>query len=131
MWRRSCAALALATAVLLAAAATSVAAVRWFHSPSRNIECEVAAGYHGKTYAFCQSGSPAASITLYPNGKTKVCTGAGCLGNGPQNAFTLKYGRSVSVGPFRCASQTRGMRCIVVQSGRGFLIGRQGITRFQ
>jgi hypothetical protein len=58
-----------------------------------------------------------------------VCRGVGCLGNGPENAFTLRYGRSVRVGPFRCTSRRDGMLCVVVRSGHGFLINRDRVKR--
>jgi hypothetical protein len=44
--------------------------------------------------------------------------------------FTLSYGRSVTVGPFRCSSLKTGMRCVVRKTDRGFLIARSGIKRF-
>jgi hypothetical protein len=59
-----------------------------------------------------------------------ACPGTRCLGNGPENAFTLRYGRSVTVGPFRCTSQTSGMRCVTTSSGHGFLISRNRLSLF-
>ena len=118
---------AIAMSALLVASAS--AAVRWFHSPSGNIECEVSSGGAHGAYAYCQTFRPAASARLSANGRVHVCRGTGCLGNGPENAFTLGYGRSVRVGAFRCTSLARGMRCVVIISGRGFLIARQGIKR--
>jgi hypothetical protein len=104
--------------------------VRWFHSPSGNIQCEVSAHDERGTYAYCQSFEPARSVMLRRGGGMKVCRGEACLGNGPENAFTLGYGRSVRVGPFRCTSLERGMRCKIVRTGRGFLISRQALKRF-
>jgi hypothetical protein len=100
------------------------ATVRWFHSPSGNIECEVRA-----TYAFCQTWKPPRSVELRPGKPLKRCSGARCLGNGPDNATTLRYGRSVVVGPFRCTSLTTGMRCVVRRTGHGFLLSRAGVAR--
>ena len=113
-----------ATALLLAAPATA-GATKWFHSPSGNLQCEVT-----RTYAYCQSFNLPRSATLHPDGHTKVCRGMGCLGDGPDNAFTLGYGHSTRVGPFKCTSQTNGMTCKVVSSGRGYRISRTGVTRF-
>lgn len=127
---------ALRVSVTVAVAATIVgsplaqAKVRWFHSPSKNIECQVSSSAAQGTAAYCQSFSPARSATLRRNGRTHVCRGMKCLGNGPENAFTLHYGDSVRVGPFCCKSLRRGMRCKVVKSGRGFLINTQGVHRF-
>ena len=42
---------------------------------------------------------------------------------------TLAYGRQITVGRFRCLSLQIGVRCTVIQSGKGFLINRDGVTR--
>jgi hypothetical protein len=103
---------------------------RWFHSPSFNIECEVSPGGKRGKYAYCQTAKPPASVTLRTSGHLKICHGGRCIGNGPEDSFKLGYGRSVTVGPFRCTSfRTRGMRCIVRQTGTGFFIAKQGVTR--
>jgi hypothetical protein len=69
-------------------------------------------------------------VRLRTSGKLKICNGGQCIGNGPEDSFKLGYGRSVLVGPFRCTSfRTRGIRCVVRQTGAGFYIAKQGITR--
>jgi hypothetical protein len=100
------------------------ATVRWFHSPSGNIECEVRSAY-----AYCQTWKPPRSVELRVSGRLRRCSGVRCLGNGPTNATTLRYGRSLVVGPFRCTSLTIGMRCLVRSTGHGFLLSRAGIAR--
>ena len=115
--------------VALALPATATAKVRWFHSPSGNIQCEVAANDPRGTYAYCQTFEPLASVKLNRAGHSKVCHGGSCVGNGPENAFTLRYGKSVTVGPFRCTSRTSGLTCVVTSSGHGFRIARRGIER--
>ena len=114
----------------LALPASASAKVRWFHSPSGNIQCEVA--YHDQrgTYAYCQTFQPAASVRLNDGGISKICHGGACVGNGPQNAFTLHYGSSIKVGAFKCTSRTTGMTCKLVGLKRGFRIARRGIERF-
>jgi hypothetical protein len=120
--------LAVFLALLALPAATATAKVRWFHSPSGNIQCEVASHDARGNYAYCQTFEPAASVKLDLRGHSRLCRGMGCLGDGPENAFTLAYGRSVTVGAFRCSSSTAGMRCVV---GRhGFAISRAGVRRF-
>ena len=42
------------------------------------------------TYAYCQTFEPLASIKLDKAGHSKVCHGGRCVGNGPENAFTLR-----------------------------------------
>jgi len=63
------------------------------------------------------------------SGKVKTCRGVKCVGNGPEDASTLKYGKSITVGPFRCTSLERGMRCVVARTGRGFELSKQGVRR--
>ena len=129
---------ALATAVLLAAvlivvdaASADSNAVRWFHSPSGNIECEVASHDARGTYAYCQTSSPLQTARLTGNGRTSVCANRACpVGDGPTNATTLLYGHSVRVGVFRCASAVTGIRCTVIANGHGFRIAREGIVTF-
>jgi hypothetical protein len=114
---------------LIAAALAAAATVTWFHSPSGNIQCEVAAADRRGTYAYCQTFVRPRSVKLSASGRMHVCTGTGCLGNGPENAYTLRYGRSVRLGPFRCTSLVSGMRCVVVRTGHGFVISREKLTR--
>ena len=115
---------------MIVAAVAAAATVTWFHSPSGNIECEVAAADLRGTYAYCQTFVRPRSVKLSATGRMRVCTGTGCLGNGPENALTLRYGRSVRLGPFRCTSLLSGMRCMAVRTGHGFLISRESLKRF-
>jgi hypothetical protein len=52
------------------------------------------------------------------------------VGDGPEGAPTLDYGRSIRVGVFRCASSLAGVRCAIAATGHGFLIARGGIQTF-
>jgi hypothetical protein len=45
------------------------------------------------------------------------------------SAPTLAYGKQISYGRFRCLSLGSGVWCIVIQTGKGFLINRDGVTR--
>lgn len=129
--RASRAGIVAATVIAVAIPASSaLAVVRWFHSPTRNIQCEVASARSRGTYAYCQTFRKPKSVTLKATGRMTTCTGNRCLGNGPENAFTLRYGRSTTVGPFRCTSRVNGMRCDVRRTGRGFLISQAGLRRF-
>ncbi|MCW2967246.1 MAG: hypothetical protein JWM71_1018 [Solirubrobacteraceae bacterium] len=116
--------------VLAVPATASAGSVRWFHSPSGNIQCEVSYKTSRGTYAYCQTFQPAASVTLKASGSSKLCSGGGCLGDGPPQAFTLGYGKAVKIGIFRCTSRTSGMTCRVIGKGHGFTIARSGIRRF-
>jgi hypothetical protein len=95
-----------------------------FLSPSGNIACSL-----GPT-AFCQTTDPMQSVTLRGDGKSEVCRGLGCVGDAPENAFELGYGKSVAHGPFYCTSSEDGVTCVVTGSGSGFTISRTGIERF-
>ena len=107
-----------------------MAAVRWFRSPTGNIGCEVAAADVRGTYAYCQTDVTPKSVRLTARGRMTACSGTRCIGDGPENAFTLGYGRSTSVGVFTCTSLLRGMRCVATTSGHGFLISRDRLVRF-
>jgi hypothetical protein len=134
-------ALILASAVLVAlspaagAAPTARLQQRFFLSPSGNISCEL--DYDSShptksppTTAFCQTVSPGRSVTMNPKGRLKVCSGQKCIGNPPENASTLQYGRSTRLGPFTCKSLRAGIRCRI-SGGAGFEIGRAGVERLE
>jgi hypothetical protein len=112
-------------------AAPAARVVKWFHSPSGNIGCEVASSDVRGTYAYCQTFTPLQTATLRRNGHTTVCSRGACpVGNGPVGEPTLAYGRSIRVGIFECSSAVTGVRCVVAGSGHGFAIARQGIKTF-
>jgi hypothetical protein len=120
---------AASTAFFASYPSSAWSAVRFFHSPTGNIQCQVSTGATYGTAAFCQTFTPARSVTLHRSGKLKTCRGVKCLGNGPEDATTLKYGKSIAVGPLRCTSLERGMRGVVVRTGRGFELSKHGIRR--
>jgi hypothetical protein len=123
-------AITLAT-LIVGAAGASTNSVRWFHSPSGNIECEIASHDVRGTYAYCQTFRPLQTAKLGTTGHTSICTHRACsVGNGPQDATTLTYGQSLRVGIFRCTSTVTGVRCLVIASGHGFKIAREGVTTF-
>jgi hypothetical protein len=97
-----------------------------FLSPSGNISCEVDYNRDGETAAYCQTGTPAQSVTMSANGSYTTCTGVQCLANAGIDTPTLAYGTATGVGPFVCASATTGVTCTV--DGKGFQISRSGIT---
>ena len=123
--------LVLAAVVLtaLALAPAAGATVRFFHSPSGNIECEMRVTTNAK-YAYCQTNTPARSARLSRTGRTTICRGGKCVGDAPEGATTLAYGRSITVGRFRCTSRRTGMRCVMTLNGHGFRINRSGVATF-
>lgn len=96
-----------------------------FLSPSGNISCEIDNGYVGLHQVYCETFSPARSVTMSISGQLKRCSGQGCLSNPADGTPTLAYGTWTESGPFRCASATDGVTCTA--SGRGFRISRAGI----
>jgi len=97
-----------------------------FQSPSGNITCEINYENAGLTQAYCQTGSPARSVTMNATGSYKTCTGEQCLGNSGEGTPTLAYGKATGVGPFRCESATTGITCAA--NGKGFRIANSGVT---
>ena len=116
-------------------AATHRVHARSFNWPGRQISCSITQGKPLGTNASCIMFHPPQTATLYPDSHVVACYGtrggAACLSN-PDAGFlpTLAYGRSVVLGPFRCTSLRKGMRCVVVRARHGFLINRSGISHF-
>jgi hypothetical protein len=122
--------LLLSIALTLTVASPALAEVKWFYSPSNNISCEVSSGGERGAYAFCQSLQKPRSVKLSKQGTLNVCHGTKCLGDGPEDAFKLGYGKSIEVDNFKCTSKRAGMRCSVSPSGRGFELSRDALDRF-
>ena len=92
-----------------------------FLSPSGNISCEVSL-----TTVYCQTDTPARSVTMTAVGQYKTCNGVTCLGNPGEKTPTLAYGKATGVGSFLCVSATTGVTCTT--GGKGFQISSSGIT---
>lgn len=107
---------------------------RAFDSPSLNINCFMADS-GGVSKVDCQSRIPPQRVTLDARGRVTICRQRGSenicnlgdRGEGP--IHPLAYGRQITVGRFRCLSLESGVRCTVIQSGKGFLISRGGVSR--
>jgi hypothetical protein len=104
---------------------------RSFYSPSRGIDCGMVDN-KGLRAVICQTLRPPQKVTMDARGRLEICRGseARCkLGNAGEDVPVLAYGRQVTVGRFRCLSLRSGVRCTLIQTGRGFLINRQGVRR--
>jgi hypothetical protein len=104
-----------------------------FYSPSHNIYCGM---YDDSTYRFveCASYNPMQKATLKVSGRVTICRDRGSrnrcnIGNPGEGTTTLRYGRQITVGRFRCLSRRSGVRCTVISLGKGFLINRDAIKR--
>ncbi len=106
--------------------------------PNRNVGCELSAA-QGSTapHVLCESYGAAVSqkVTMSAGGKVQICTQHGGAqntcdqGNFGEGTPTYKVGRQVTVGPFRCKVQRSGIRCVVMKTGKGFLIAKTRTTR--
>jgi hypothetical protein len=99
-----------------------------FYSPSRNLGCEMDDRRSGvPNQVYCQSIKAPHNVRMGLDARLTTCRGVSCLGNAPENTPVLPYGKQVTVGRFRCFSLRSGIKCIVVRSGKGFLIDRVGV----
>lgn len=106
-----------------------------FRSPSGNIRCNIFDwGDARGPGVICRSDEPPQRVTMDASGRLKICRGTRCVdsGCGCVEGFDwsrLAYGRTITFRPFRCLSLPTGVRCTVIQSGKGFLINRAGVSR--
>jgi hypothetical protein len=91
-------------------------------------QCAIYDGYAGLSEAFCSSYPPReGKATVNADGSVVLCRarkGAedACLvGNAGERTPTLRYGRHVSVGRFRCTVLRSGVKCVVRATGKGFV----------
>ena len=128
-----------AIGVLVAPAAGSSTSARWFITPGKNgVSCELGLRrpyIHPGTYVWClayrggRSYKTARAVQMSSTAKLSVCRGLKCIGNNPDHDPTLRVGRSIDFGPFRCTSLTEGVRCVVPRLGHGFRLSRGRVKR--
>lgn len=80
-----------------------------------------------KTSAGAYTGS---SVRMGASGNLHVCRGEQCLGNGGA-AATLGYGHTLKLGPFRCSARRGAVRCVVIETGRGFVMSQLRVKRLR
>lgn len=97
-----------------------------FTSPSRNLWCAISI-----RTTRCKSSQLPHTARLATRGGLTTRNGLACLvpGSQPPNAAVLPYGRALSVGAFRCASQPTGISCTLRRTARGFTINSAGVIR--
>ena len=102
---------------------TSLAA---FLSPDRAVWCMF--NSLDAPYAWCGTrGQPQRSARLTVDGALTLCSDV-CLQNWDDGAPVLRQGWTSERDGFRCASEADGIRCTVIGTGKGFLIGAGGVT---
>ena len=137
---RSCLLVAsvVAAGALAAPAPGSNVSPRWFVTPGKSVSCELGLDRHVPgpvTYVFClayRAGSPyrtAVAVRMTGAAQLTVCRGLPCIGNSPRHVPTLRVGHSIRLGPFRCTSLRKGVRCLVTRLGRGFRLTTAGLKR--
>lgn len=125
--------LALIASLVLVAALPSAASARsvFFFSPTGNLGCQMVDNdARLRPSVYCQSYASRTSVTLSKNGALKVCRRSNrCIGDAPLGTGKLAYGRSRTLGRFRCTSRKDGIRCVIARSGKGFHIERVAVRR--
>jgi hypothetical protein len=131
-------ALAFAATLVVAAPAPAATTLRFFHSPSRNIDCVLAsdsARCDIRAHTFRAPPRPSFCDLEWGSvlsvGKTSRRGGFACVGDTARDpkSRALAYGKSLRVGSMRCVSRTDGMRCNN-RRGHGFLLGRAAYRLF-
>jgi hypothetical protein len=137
---------ALAVVAALAAEVTPAQATKYetFRSPSRAITCAIN-GPSGRipAQALCYNeftlsqrpsrsdcGSNASAANVAATGPGRLAETCNPLDYPGDEAPSLPYGKSITVGPIRCTSRTSGMTCISTRSRHGFTLNRRGVRFF-
>jgi hypothetical protein len=102
-----------------------------FSSPNRTVACQMEDAVGSNRDVFCTSEKRALSVTLIPSGRLYICRAPNSCPGNPlvYGSHTLGYGKHRTVGRFRCRSQRVGVTCIVIRSGKGFLINGRRVAR--
>jgi hypothetical protein len=103
-----------------------------FYTPSRNIYCGMTDDGTSRSGVFCEMLKPPAIASLFPSGRLSIRQGARDVGNPGEgdlaaSAHLLPYGSSATTGRFRCKSAFAGVTCVVIKTGKGFLISKQSV----
>jgi hypothetical protein len=127
-------ALILALAALTApgvAGRADAASSAWFRSPSGNIGCYMTTtGVRCDVieYAYTPSSKPAGCDFAWGPAFRVGLTGKGrfaCVSDTVAGSTrVLRYGKSITIGAFRCTSRATGMTCTDTKNGHGFTVSR-------
>ena len=132
----------LATALIVAAAALAVTAsakFEFFETPSGNIGCVISgkgARCDIKNHGWPTPAPPPSCMDLdYGFGAEVFKHGPGsyvCAGDTvfSPTAEVLPYGDKIRKKRFRCASKSKGVRCVNKRNGHGFFISREEVRLF-
>jgi hypothetical protein len=109
----------------------------YFQSPSHNIACAMLSDgvrCDIRNHSWQTPPKPPSCEVDYGGGLSLVsrgkghytCAGDTLLGHGK----VLGYGRSKTLGRYRCTSQTSGVRCVNSRNGHGFKLARESVKLF-
>jgi hypothetical protein len=139
MTRRIVRCLALTVAALALTATASTAKLKQFQSPSHNIGCVMAAKAVRcdiRNHSWPTPPKPPSCDVDYGQGVaigtrnrpgSYVCAGDTVL---DPSARVLAYGDRISNHRFRCASKSKGMRCVNKKTKHGFFLSAQDVRLF-
>ncbi len=139
MTRRLAFTLVLAALALLAVTVPAQAAkFKFFQSPSGNIGCVIAkqgVRCDIREHTWPTPPKPASCDVDYGGGVQVGRSGDGsfvCAGDTAldSSADVLGYGDRIKKGKFRCASKSKGMRCVNRKSKHGFFLSRTSVRLF-
>ena len=137
--KRLATALIVAAAALAVTASTASAKFEFFETPSGNIGCVISgkgARCDIQNHSWPTPAPPPSCMDLdYGNGVEIAKKGRGryvCAGDTvfSPNARVLGYGDRISKKRFRCASKTKGVRCVNRRNGHGFFISSGDVRLF-
>jgi len=128
---------ALAFATAIAASPVEAASSAWFSSPSRNIGCSMTTTVvrcDTIKHTYRPTAKPAGchfawgpSVQVGTTGKGRFRCVSDTVAGAPK---VLAYGKSITVGRFRCTSRSTGMTCVDTRNGHGFTIARASYRLF-
>jgi hypothetical protein len=136
--RVTVAVLASGAAMLAFAGSANAFTFEQFHTPSGNINCGIGGGsVRCDTTEHTWPVPPKPATCEFDWGGS---VGVGrkdpaeflCVSDavGGPDSQVLGYGERISVNRFRCASKTKGVRCVNRKSGHGFFVSRETVRLF-
>jgi hypothetical protein len=127
------------SAAVFGLTASGASADKSFQSPSHNIGCLMTGKFvgceiHEHSYPNppkphpCHGDYDGGVVGLETSGQAHVDCASGELIE--QTAPVLGYGNRIDNRHFRCASKSKGMRCVNLQTKHGFFISREDLRLF-
>jgi hypothetical protein len=92
--------------------------------------CEMHDSTSDGALVYCETLSPERTVQLKVDGQLEICSATTTcdVGNPGLGTPRLAPGKQITVGRFRCRSAAAALTCIVIKTGRGFLLTKSAIT---